>query len=103
LPLSRFRQITAAIQKRRFAARREENSRASWVARNIATYVAAGFEVPKGKSNTALDMAQKLSMDDVEHILLGGKVENAAGQKENGIGSYERLMRGMSSGGKLQT
>jgi hypothetical protein len=99
LSLARFRQITAAIQVRRFHARREENTRASWVARNIASYVAAGFETPKGKTNEALNQAQKLAIDDIDVVLLGGTLNTGvATQKENGVGSYERLMRGMGGG-----
>jgi hypothetical protein len=93
LPLARFRQITAAIQVRRYGAAREENSRTSWLARNIATYIAAGFEVGKGKENKALTQASKLAYDDIEALMLGGTPSTGeAKPAENKPGSYERFM-----------
>lgn len=77
---------------RRFTAYREENSRFSWLARNIAGFIAAGYQIEKGKDNKALDQAQKLAFDDIETVLLGGTPQNPNAPKENGVGSYERFM-----------
>lgn len=71
---------------------REENGRFSWLARNIAMFIAAGFEVPKGKENTALNTAQTLAFDDVEAALMGSGSNAPAPQKENSNGSYERFL-----------
>lgn len=93
LPLGRFRQISAAIQMRRYAQTRQENSRFSWLARNIAGFIAAGYMIDKGKENKALDMAGKLAFDDIEALLLGAETSEAAGKpKENSAGSFERFM-----------
>jgi hypothetical protein len=92
LPLARLRQVTAAIQMRKFSAFREENSRFSWLARNIAGFIAAGYQIEKGKENKALDQAGKLAFDDIELALLGGKVQSPDQPAENGAGSFERFM-----------
>jgi len=93
LPLARFRQISSAIQIRRYTTAREENSRISWLARNIATYIAAGFEVGKGKENTALKHAKQLAYDDIEALMLGAEpAQGAVKPAENKPGSYERFM-----------
>ncbi len=108
LPLARFRQITAAIQMRRYATAREENARFSWLARNLSGFIAAGYMVEKGKENTALDQAGKLAYDDIEAALLGVEISqrtqntvNADGTREvvdpmkvadkNGSASFERF------------
>lgn len=49
----------------------------------------------KGKENTALTQATKISYDDIEAALLGAEVEKP---KENGVGSYERFMRSFGGG-----
>ncbi len=90
LPLARLRQVTAAIQMRKFTAFREENSRFSWLARNLAGFIAAGYQMEKGKENKALTQAGKLAFDDIETVLLGGTPAGAP--KENSAGSYERFM-----------
>lgn len=77
LPLCRFRQITATIQQRRYMASREENGRFSWLARSLASFIAAGYMVDKGKENPALDSAAQLAFDEIESVLLGSKTESA--------------------------
>ena len=102
LPLGRFRQVTAAIQLRRYAQLREENSRFSWLARNVTGFIAAGFQIEKGKENTALKHAASLAMDDIESALLSEAPLVAP--KENKSGSYERFMmmdKQMQQRGKL--
>lgn len=93
MPLVRFRQITAAIQSRKYLAQREENARASWMTRNIAGFIAMGYMVEKGKENPGIKMASELAYDDVEAKLMGVELSGGGGQKENGNGSYERFMR----------
>lgn len=92
LPLVRLRQITAAIQRRKFLVNREENSRFSWMARNIAQFIAAGYMIGEGQENTALTQAGLLALDDIERAVLNEAVENTPA-KENEAGSFERLMR----------
>ena len=78
---------------RRFTAFREENSRFSWLARNLAGFIAAGYQMEKGKENKALTQAGQLAFDDIETVLLGGTPQSPnGGPKENGVGSYERFM-----------
>lgn len=102
LPLARFRQITAAIQKRRFWKQREDNGRFSWMTRNLASFIAAGYQV-EGE-NPALKTAGQLAYDDIEQSLLGGG-ETAAGggPKDNGNGSFERFMGAFGGGGRRVT
>lgn len=93
LPLARLRQVTAAIQMRRYAAAREENARFSWLARNLAGFIAAGYMVEKGKENKALKHAGKLAYDDIEATLLGAETsKDVDAAKVNGEGSFERFM-----------
>lgn len=105
LPLARLRQVTASIQMRKYHAYREENGRFSWLARNIASYIAGGYQIEKGKDNKAFDQAGKLAFDDIETVLLGGTPQGpAGGPKENGVGSYERfmtMMGGLEQRGKM--
>lgn len=99
LPLVRLRQITATIQRRRFLNSREENARFSWLGRNIAQFVAAGFMVAEGQENKALAQAGLLAMDDIERAMLKD-VAAEPSVKENAPGSYEKFMRfagGMSA------
>lgn len=103
LPLARFRQITAAIQIRKYNQARQENARFSWLARNLAGFIAAGYWVEKGKENKALKQASKIAYDDIEAMLLGADVarptsgdpmQRADPEKvaeQNGAGSFERF------------
>lgn len=93
LPLARFRQITAAIQIRRYLQSRDESLRFSWLARHITHFIASGYMVDKGKENTAVTVASTLAYDDIEAALLGTPQNPAeAPPKENGNGSFERFM-----------
>lgn len=58
----------------------------------MAGFIAAGYMVEKGHENKAIDMAQKLAIDDIDAALVGAK---GATPKENDNGSYERFMRAM--------
>lgn len=105
LPLCRLRQITAAIQKRRYFQKRDEAGRFSWLARNIAHFIAAGYQVEKGKENPGLDAASKVAYDDIEAVLLQvPKEQTVAKPAENSNGSFERfmsMMQGMDQRGKM--
>lgn len=92
LPLVRFRQITAAIQTRRYTEAREENSRFSWMTRNLAGFIAAGYMTDGKKENKALKQAGELAYDDIEAALLGAAPAASGKPKENGVGSFERFM-----------
>lgn len=83
-PLARFRQVTAAIQRRRYTQERAENSRVSWLARSLSTFIAAGYMVEKGKENPALKMAASLAYDDVEAVLLGSPRPAAEATRSSG-------------------
>lgn len=95
LPLGRFRQITATIQLRRFGRAREENGRYSWLARNLAAYIAAGYQMGKNQENVALKQAGSLAFDDIEVAFLEAEAEKP---KENKKGSFERFMAKMGNG-----
>lgn len=66
--------------------------------REITGYIAAGFDVGKGKPNTALDRAATLSLDDVEAAMLGSSAP-APAVKENRNGSFERFMGALGGNG----
>ena len=82
--------MTAAIQLRQLARRREEVSLVSWQTRMIAQYIAGGYMIDKGKPNDALKGSTKLGYDDMERALVGGT--QVGRPKENKMGSFERLM-----------
>lgn len=91
LPLVRLRQITAAIQRRRYLKTREENSRFSWLGRNLASFIAAGY-MTEGE-NPALEKARTIAFDDIEAAALG----DSTAPGENKEGSFERLMKAFGS------
>lgn len=91
----RFQQIVSAIQIRRFTEARQENTRYSWLARNLSQFVAGGY-MTDGE-NPAIEYAQKLAFDDVERELMKEREawEKAHPPKieaENKPGSYEALI-----------
>lgn len=95
-----MRQVASAIQLRKFQKRREENERTSWLGRNIAQYIAAGFQIAEGKVNEPLQNAGFLAIDDIERALLKEYVASEAEKpKENSNGSFERLL---GFGGNMQ-
>lgn len=89
----RFRQITAAIQKRRYATKRAEDVRVSWQTRILASFIAGGYQMGKDEPNKALESAREIAFDEVEKAMLGAE---EAKPKENARGSYERLMSGFA-------
>ena len=99
LPLARFRQITAAIQVRKFHEQRTENGRFSWLARTLASYTAAGYMTDGKSENKALKQAATLAMDEIESALLGVSPKRDSAH-ENNVGSYERFMGAFGNGGK---
>lgn len=78
---------------------REENSRISWLARQVSSFVAAGYQIEKGKPNPALDAAQTLGYDDIEVAFLKAGPAEPAAPKENAVGSFERFMMGLGATG----
>lgn len=86
LPISRFRQITAAIQQRRFLSAREENSRFSWLARNLGGFIAGGYMLDKGAKNPAAEQARTLSFDEIEAVLLGAEVDKPTAAQNHPLG-----------------
>ncbi len=96
IPLCTFRQKVAAIQRRNFSRNRVEAGRISWQTRQIASFIAGGYMVGKGKPNPALEHAGKISLDDVEVLLLGGELPGRPVENKNG--SYERFMTRFGGG-----
>lgn len=83
IPLSRMQQIVAAIQSRRYLGSREEGLRFSWLARVLASYIAAGYMSDDNRK--AIDGAALIAFDDIEAIL---RQEQADQPREN---SFERI------------
>jgi hypothetical protein len=101
LPLVRLRQITAAIQTRRYFAAREENSRTSWMTRTLASFIAGGYMTDGKSENKAATMASQLAIDEEDRLLLGATLDGSVGPKENKPGSYESFMTKLgATGGK---
>jgi hypothetical protein len=69
----------------------------SWLARQLSSYVAAGY-MTDGKENPAVDSAQKIGYDDIEVAFLTGERPAKPGEATNKAGSYERLMGFGSTG-----
>jgi hypothetical protein len=61
----------------------------------LASYIAGGYMIEKGKENSAFKEAQKLGYDSIDQALLG---VSAGGNKENTAGSFERLMAWAGAG-----
>ncbi len=99
LPLQRLRQVTAAIQLRRYQKERVENSRISWLTRTLAGYIVGGYMSDAKDKKPALDAIAQLSLDDVEaeYLKAGGP---PAGEPKTG--SFERLMGLMGPGGQME-
>jgi hypothetical protein len=66
LTVRRFRQITAAIQRRQLIERRQAISLMTWQTRQITSFIAGGYWVDAKKGNPALDAAMRLAFDDIE-------------------------------------
>ena len=78
---------------RRYTAQRDENSRFSWLARNLGSFIAAGYQIEQGKENMGLKLAGQLAYDDIEAAILGASTSaGTSAPKENGNGSFERFM-----------
>lgn len=91
LPLVTLRQKVATIQRRKYLQMREENSRTSWLARQIAVFIAQGYMVEDNQP--ALDAAQALAFDDVEAAALDDLSKAPQAPVEPKQGSFEKLMR----------
>lgn len=61
----------------------------SWSTRIIAQFIAGGYMIEKGKTNTAAEHAATLGYDEVERAMVSDK-SNAP--LEPKVGSFERLM-----------
>lgn len=99
LPIIRLRQIVAAIRTRRYQRAREENSRFAWLARQITSYVAAGWEIAEGQENKGLTQAATLGYDDIEVELLKEaqkRADDVPVHAEPPVGSFERILGFMS-------
>lgn len=103
LPLGRFRQITAAIQTRRYFQERAENSRISWLTRTLAGYIVGGYMAEAKDKQPSLDAISQLSLDDVEaeYLRAGAGLPAPAKSAEPRAGSFERLMGLMGPGGSM--
>jgi hypothetical protein len=101
LPFGRYMQIISAIRIRKYMDNREENARISWLGRAITSFVAAGYMTDG--DNPAIEMANQLSIDDIEHALLSYDSaeawkpgDKAIVKNEPSAGSFETLMRALS-------
>lgn len=76
---------------------REENSRISWLARTVSTFVAAGYFSEDNKK--AIEEAESITFDPIEKAIREEAASFSASGKakapavENKVGSYEALMR----------
>ena len=104
-PLIRLRQTVAAIQRRKYLDSRTENSRYSWLARNLGVVVAGGYMVGEGEENPGIEFATSLAMDEIEReMLLETKksIEETPAEDKNGVGSFESLMAAMGGSRAFQ-
>lgn len=103
LPLVRLRQITAAINRRNYWEQRREQNLTSWMTRQLASFIAAGYMTDGKSENKALKAAQMLAFDEIERLqLLAAEHmvdDRPRGQsaQEPARGSAERFMRTFGS------
>jgi hypothetical protein len=109
LPLARFRQITAAIEQRKYIEQRQAQSVVSWQTRTLAQFIAAGY-MTDGE-NPAIDAAGQLALDEIEREMIAEAQEQAevgpkkpddfwtpdmpSESKVNDRGSFERFRASM--------
>jgi len=94
LTFTRFRQIVAAIERRKYLDYRQQSTLISWQTRNLAQYIAAGYMLSEGTRNEPLENAQTLSIDKIEAAQLeeAMRVESSIPVEEKvKPGSWERL------------
>jgi hypothetical protein len=72
-----MRQITAAIQTRKYLEKREQQNIASWQTRTLATFIAGGYMVSEKDGNPALDLARKISYDKIEQLQMEEAEKNS--------------------------
>lgn len=68
------------------------------MARQVSSFIAAGYQIEKGKENKALDAARVLAYDDIETAFMKA-AEQDAPPAENKEGSFERFMMGLGATG----
>lgn len=99
LSLSRLIQISSAIRIRKFYEDRQQKSMASWMVRTLSLFIAQGYMV-QGE-NPGIDMALKVSIDDIDAALTSDASQRASKNKviDPPVGSFERAMAAF--GGKM--
>lgn len=100
LTLNRFRQVLAAIERRKFFEQRRANSLISWQTRQLAGFIAGGYMTDGKKPNKALEAAQGLHFDEIEKLQLEEQIkraEEAPLPVETKPGSFERFMGSMGN------
>ena len=98
LTVRRFRQITAAINRRLYFEERRNQSLVTWQTRQLAGFIAAGY-MTTGE-NRAIDAAMSLAIDKIEKLQLEEQqkmLADAPLQEEAKTGSYERFMGSMGT------
>lgn len=100
LGFARYLQIISSIKIRQYLDTREENARVSWLARNVATFIAAS--IMSDDNSEAIEAASRLAYDDVERAILSSdeSVSDADWQpgdpavvkREPKAGSFESLV-----------
>jgi hypothetical protein len=107
-----MRQITAAIQSRKYLEKREQQNIASWQTRTLATFIAGGYMVSEKDGNPALELARKISFDTIEQLQMEEAEKNSIQFKDgepqfvsveevaeqNKTGSFERFMSQFGGG-----
>lgn len=104
-PLIRLRQAVAAIERRKYLDSREENSRFSWLARNLGSLIAGGYMMGEGEENPGMEFASGLAMDEIEKEMLAEikeEIGDTPAEDKNGIGSYESLLAMMGGSRAFQ-
>lgn len=104
LTLRRFRQITAAISRRKYLEEREQKSLLAWQTRTLASFIAAGYQVGEGEENPGLKAANELAIDHIEKAQLAELAEMEFGDRGPAIakeadgiavGSFEQFLGAM--------
>lgn len=103
LTLRRFRQVTAAIRRRRYLEDRERKSLLSWQTRTLAGFIAGGYQIEEGKENPGLELVKKIAIDHIEETQLEELAESGEGFEGRGpaieagsdgiaVGSFENFL-----------
>lgn len=96
LTLRRLRQVTAAINRRRYFEDRKQRTLVSWQTRTLAMFTAGGYMTDGKHENTAIKAAGDIAIDDIEKAQLE-EAENRPKSFEELVkpGSFEKFLGSM--------